>query len=304
MRWVCEFFMPGFRGRDLRSPVSPRFELRMVGAVLVAAVLIVGVTPRGIWACACGCSVFDVGTPSLIPKGSGGTVWFEYDFMNQYINWHGSQPASAGANTDKQIKTHFLTVGAQYMFNRSWGVMVTVPYWDRTFRTAGNPNDPAQINQYNHANFGDVRIWGMYTGLSEDMSLGLLAGFKLPTGDHTYEDFDRDTSIGTGSTDLLLGAYKVGTFPTHLGNVSLTFRGRPFQWYAQGQETTFRPRNSTTRWARSTILARSGHSKSSRHFSPCTPRFARTTWARNRIVPTAGTTVFCSLRAARSGWEF
>ena len=75
----------------------------------------------------------------------------------------------------------------------------------------------------------------MYTGLLEDMSLGLLAGFKLPTGDHTYEDFDRDTSIGTGSTDLLLAAYKVGTFPTHIGNVNLTFRERPFQWYVQGQ---------------------------------------------------------------------
>ena len=89
------------------------------------------------------------------------------------------------------------------------------------------------ISQFNHANFGDVRIWGMYTGLQEDMSLGLLGGFKLPTGDHTYDDFDRDTSIGTGSTDLLLGAYKIGTFPTRLGNMNLTFLERPFNYYAQ-----------------------------------------------------------------------
>ena len=203
---------------------------RAVGLLSLVTGLVVTLTPSLSWACACGCSVFDVGTPSLIPNGAGGTVWFEYDFMNQYINWHATQPSSGANNDDKQIKTHFLTAGGQYMFNRSWGLMVTVPYTIRTFRTQGDGNN---INQYNHANFGDVRIWGMYTGLSEDMSLGLLAGFKLPTGDHTYNDFDRDTSIGTGSTDLLLGAYKIGNLPKRIGNVSLTFRDRPFNWYIQ-----------------------------------------------------------------------
>jgi hypothetical protein len=202
------------------------------GRLLVAAVFLISLTPSLTWACACGCGIFDVGTPSLFPSGGGGTVWLEYDFMNQYINWHASGPSSGVNNSDKQIKTDFLTVGGQYMFNRSFGLMVTVPYTIRTFRTEGDGND---INQYNHANFGDVRIWGMYTGLSEDMSLGLVAGFKLATGDHTYNDFDRDTSIGTGSTDLLVGAYKLGTFPSRIGNVKLTFRDRPFNWFVQAQ---------------------------------------------------------------------
>ena len=118
--------------------------------------------------------MFDVGTPSILPDGPGGTVWLEYDFANQYINYHHTEPASAGANSDQQIKTHFLTAGAQNMLNRDWGAMVTVPYTIRNFRTEGDT--PDQINQYRHANFGDVRLWGMYTGLLEDMSLGLLAG--------------------------------------------------------------------------------------------------------------------------------
>lgn len=199
---------------------------------MAAAVFLIALTPSLSWACACGCGVFDVGTPSLVPDGAGGTVWFEYDFMNQYINWHATQPSSRVNNDDKQIKSDFQTVGAQYMFNRNWGAMITVPYTIRTFRTQG---DGDNINQYNHGNFGDVRIWGMYTGLLEDMSLGLLAGFKLPTGDHTYNGFDRDTAIGTGSTDLLLGAYKLGNFPSRIGNLNLTFRDRPFSWYVQGQ---------------------------------------------------------------------
>jgi hypothetical protein len=65
--------------------------------------------------------------------------------------------------------------------------------------------------------------------------LGLLAGFKLPNGDHTYSHFDRDTWIGTGSTDLLIGAYKIGTFPTSIGKINLTSRERPFSWFTQLQ---------------------------------------------------------------------
>jgi hypothetical protein len=234
------------RARSNRaSALHSHFSMRF-GRSLIAAVLIIATAPALAFACACGCSIFDVGTPSLIPKGAGGTVWLEYDFMNQYINWRQTQPASAGANDDKQIKTHFLTAGAQYMFNHDWGAMITVPYTIRTFRTASD-NNPDQINQYNHANFGDVRIWAMYTGLLEDMSLGLLAGFKLPNGDHTYYNFDRDTSIGTGSTDLLIGAYKIGNIPARVGNFNLTFRERPFSWFTQLQyEYPFRSTGNYT----------------------------------------------------------
>jgi hypothetical protein len=226
-------------GRDGWKSILLHGAARLFAAV----VLVLIVAPGMVWACACGCGVFDVGTPSLIPDGAGGTVWYEFDFMNQYINWHSSRPASAASNQDKQIKTYFNTVGGQYMFNHDWGVMVTVPYTARVFRTSpaeahppGPDNDDnLPPNQYRHANFGDVRLWGMYTGLLKDMSLGLLVGIKTPSGDWTYPHFDRDTSIGTGSTDLLLGAYKIGTFPSQIGNVNLTLWERPFQYYLQGQ---------------------------------------------------------------------
>ena len=222
-------FAPSFGAPAYRSNFWSRFE-----RLLIVAIILIGLSPGLSWACACGCSIFDVGTPSLIPNGAGGTVWLEYDFANQYINWHATQPSAAGNNTDKQINTNWVTAGAQYMFNHDWGAMITVPYEIRTFRTESDTN-PNQINQYNHANFGDVRIWGMYTGLLEDMSLGLLAGFKLANGDHTYFNFDRDTSIGTGSTDLLLGAYKIGPLPSRIGKVNLTFRERPLNWFVQLQ---------------------------------------------------------------------
>jgi hypothetical protein len=172
------------------------------GAAVLAAM-----SPNLALACACGCGVFDVQTGSMLPNGPGGTVWAEYDFMNQNINWSGTSVAPAANNTDKVIRTHFMTAGGQYMFSREWGVNAEVPYWDRYFKTT---DDSGNLVGFNHDNFGDVRVRGVYSGFSPDMSTGITFGFKLPTGDYKYANFDRDTEIGTGSTDLLLGAYHMG----------------------------------------------------------------------------------------------
>ena len=199
---------------------------------LLAALLLVGLTPGLSWACACGCGVFEVDTAALFPEGSGGQVWTQYEFMDQYINYHATQPASGSYNNDKYIRTDFMEFGAQYMFNRSWGAMLEVPYWVRQYKGAYEGNN-ADINWYQNNSIGDIRIQGMYTGLSEDMSTGLMMGIKVPSGDWRYPNFDRDTQIGTGSTDLLMGVYHLGTIPKQLGTLPLTFRERPFNYFVQ-----------------------------------------------------------------------
>ncbi|MGH7814328.1 MAG: hypothetical protein ACREQI_10050 [Candidatus Binataceae bacterium] len=201
------------------------FSMAIAGLLAGAAVFI-GLTPALGWACACGCGVFEVATPSLLPKGAGGTVWTEWDYMDQDIDWHATTPASAGQNNDKKLETNFVTVGAQYMFNRSWGAMLEVPYWERNYRGAYVGNN-ADIQEFDMNSIGDIRIMGMWTGLSEDMSTGFLGGFKLPSGDWHYPPYDRDTQIGTGSTDLLMGGYKIGHSP-------FTVMERPFGWFLQG----------------------------------------------------------------------
>jgi hypothetical protein len=50
----------------------------------------------------------------------------------------------------------------------------------------------------------------MYTGFNKDMSTGVFGGLKLATGDFTAAGFDRDTQIGTGTTDLVFGGFKRG----------------------------------------------------------------------------------------------
>src|SRR5262249_50097329 len=121
------------------------------------------------------------------------------------------------------------TLGAQYMFNREWGVMLEVPYWYRYFKTQPSPGE---IQRINFNSLGDIRIEGMFTGLSEDMSTGLLAGIKVPSGWWQEPNVDRDTQIGPGSTDLLLGAYQLGPLPSRFGKLPLTFRNR-LNWFGQ-----------------------------------------------------------------------
>jgi len=162
------------------------------------------------FACACGCGVFNVGTSSMFPMGTGGTIWEEYDFMDQTHNWSKDSKASADDNPDKQIRTSFINTGLQYMFNRDWGVSIEVPYEHRYFKTDNGTQGAPDIQSFVHDAIGDIRLQGIYTGFSSDMSTGLNFGLKLPTGDYTYPNFDRDTEIGSGSMDALIGAYHRG----------------------------------------------------------------------------------------------
>jgi hypothetical protein len=146
-------------------------------------------------------------------------VFLEYDYADQGRNWSGTSGAPAANNSDKDIRTNFFVAGGQYMFNEDWGVMAEVPYTDRNFVTAnGGPPKP-----FDHSALGDIRLMGVYSGFEPDMSSGVIFGLKLPTGDHTFAHFDRDTEIGSGSTDLLLGAYKTGALTTD----------QSFGWFSQ-----------------------------------------------------------------------
>jgi len=193
---------------------SPATLKRPVPQVLGAtALLTVLVAPRVAWACACGCGVFDVGTSSMFPQGPGGMAFLQYDYQDQNRNWSGASEAPAANNGDKEIETHFVTAGLQYMFNNSWGVRLEVPYDYRSFKTtSAAPGNP--VTTIDWGALGDIRIEGLYTGFSPDLSSGVSLGLKLPTGDFThndaYGDVDRDSEIGTGSTDILLGGFYRG----------------------------------------------------------------------------------------------
>jgi len=176
-----------------------------IGGGIVAAIL----TPALAHACACGCGIVDVATSSLFPQGSGGMAFVNYGYQDQNQNWSGNERAQSANNPDKEIETHFGTLGLQYMFNDDWGARVEVPVWNRTFRTDISDTATPDVVSRNWTGLSDIRLKGIYTGLSPDQSSGLTFGVKLPTGsiNHFGDVVDRDTEMGTGSTDILLGAF-------------------------------------------------------------------------------------------------
>ena len=76
----------------LMSLKVPRWA---AGILLVSSLI-----PAEALACACGCSVFDVGSTALLPKEGdhGGAVYFEWDHSTQNTNWHDLSKASPGAS--------------------------------------------------------------------------------------------------------------------------------------------------------------------------------------------------------------
>jgi hypothetical protein len=171
-------------------------------------------------ACACGCGIFDVQTGAVLPTHGGGTAFFEYDHMDQRRNWSGARQAPAEDNEDQRLKTGFFTVGTHFMASKDWGGMIDLPYWTRDFTVLSDEDGSRE--QFKHSAVGDVRLRAVYAGFSPDMTSGLTFGAKLPTGPIHQTGMDRDTQIGTGSTDLLLGAYTLGAI------------GERFGWYADG----------------------------------------------------------------------
>ena len=168
------------------------------------ALLVVMCAPLRLWACACGCGVFEVGGSEMLPQGAGTQLFYQASYLDQTDNWSGTSRAPAADNADRHIRTLFQSVGMRHMFDRDWGLSVDVPYDQRHFATV----DDGIPNVIDHGEIGDIRITGMYTGFSGDMSSGLTFGLKLANGDWKVPGFDRDTQIGTGSTDLLLGGYR------------------------------------------------------------------------------------------------
>jgi hypothetical protein len=251
-----------------KVPGALKIAHRAIASAAAFAVLLAMTgAPDPALACACGCAVFDVGANAAFPNGSdsGFSAWFRYNYMDQDKNWAGSSSAPSSWNADKDITTSFYTFGGQYMFNHDWGVMVELPVFDRTLTTTGDGTayPVGQIYSSSLTDMGDIMVQGIYAGFSPDMSTGVTFGVKLPTGNYTgpYNPpnglpasnpnsttggltYDRDSLPGSGSTDLLFGAYHVGGL-TQDGKLAYFTQAR-FQMAImerEGATGTYRPGN-------------------------------------------------------------
>src|SRR5208282_5356248 len=123
----------------------------------ILLVMLMSCTHTMSFACACGCNVFAVGPRWMMATTTGTTFSFQYNYMNQYNNWSGTNSASPDSNDDKQILTSFYTLGFQTTINREWGIMVELPVWTRYFKTTDDNGNLASVT---HTSAGDVRLLG------------------------------------------------------------------------------------------------------------------------------------------------
>jgi hypothetical protein len=178
----------------------------------------------------CGCSLNSDWASQGYTVSSGWSVDLKSNYYGQSQLRRGSSSVDRGgitlpADQEIQLKTinRELLLGIDYSPSREWGVNLLLPYYDRPHSTT--MEGETDVTTSHSRGLGDVRILARYQGFSPDLSWGVQVGLKLPTGrsDDVFDNgpaageiIDRGLQLGTGTTDLLVGAYKFGNLGAYL----------------------------------------------------------------------------------------
>lgn len=201
----------------------------------------------------CGCSLNSDWASQGYATSRGFHLSLREDYFNQSRLIEGSHRIAVGSvalPSDEELQRKTINrntlLGADYSFNRAWGLSVQLPWFSRYHETW--PEGETTLSSSDGQGIGDVRVLGRYQGFSPDASLGLQFGVKLPTGTfkQTFnagtaagELLDRGLQRGTGTTDALLGVYKFG----YLGE-SMGYFAQAMAQVAMNARDGFRPGNS------------------------------------------------------------
>jgi hypothetical protein len=154
----------------------------------------------------------------------GWRMSLEYDYIPQdqlRSGTHAISDVPDGQELEHETLNRYITAGLSYSPNSAWNVSLLVPYVVRTHSTYGtfDSSQPLpELSTSRSSSLGDIRAIVSYQGLLPTHTLGLQLGVKLPTGRYgTAIDFnagpaagtplDAGLQPGTGSTDVILGAY-------------------------------------------------------------------------------------------------
>jgi hypothetical protein len=217
---------------------------RVLHLILSGGVTTLTLVPVSGLACAtCGCTL-STDAAAGYSSESGWRLNLEYDFIDQTQLRTGTNAISAPAvgeinnvggaqEVEHRTTNRYTTATIGYTSTADWNFRLIVPYIDRSHSTfGGSPNPLAQgdISGSTLKGLGDVRLVTSWQGLLPTHNLGLQLGVKLPTGDYgggptesgsvvgrsptlftsgPAQGVPVDTSLqpGTGSTDIILGAF-------------------------------------------------------------------------------------------------
>ena len=184
-------------------------------------------------ACAsCGCTLTADWLSQGLAAQPGTTFSLRYDYVPQTELQSGTHRVDLSQitfPTDREIErhtfNHSVTATLDHQFANDWGLDVQLPFVARPHSTIAE--DTTEPSHSDTTGIGDLRVVGRWQGLSTPGNVtGLEAGLVLPTGQfhQTFdagpeagEEVDRGLQPGTGTTQLVLGAYHLGAVATELG---------------------------------------------------------------------------------------
>lgn len=144
--------------------------------------------------------------------------------------------AGGSQEVEHQTINRYWNLGINYSPNAKWSFSAIIPFVDRSHSTYGNATPdqltPGNLSGATSSGLGDVKLIASYQGFLPTHNLGVQLGVKLPTGKYGGQNTltgaavgrspvffssgpnsaggqTLDTSLqpGTGSTDLIVGAY-------------------------------------------------------------------------------------------------
>jgi hypothetical protein len=204
-----------------RCRAAPAFVTTLALPVLITTLL---EAPRPAYACAsCGCTL-SADAAMGYSASAGWRMSIEYDYLHQDQLRSGTQTLSTvpdGIELERETLNRYITAGLDYSPSSNWNFNLLVPYVVRTHSTYGefDSTQPLpELSSSRSSSLGDVKLIGSYQGLLPTHNLGVQLGVKLPTGRYgTAVDFqggpnagtplDASLQPGTGSTDIIVGAY-------------------------------------------------------------------------------------------------
>ncbi len=197
--------------------------IRPAALVPAMAACLLSIPSESALACAtCGCTLSTDAATGFSTQ-TGWRLGLQYDYIDQDQLRHNTGSASSvplGNELENETTNHYITASANYAFNSRWNVSLLLPYVVRDHTTYGeyDPATPAELTGSHSSSLGDMKLIGSYQGFLPTHNLGVQVGVKLPTGrsgDAVHfnagpdagEPLDASLQPGTGSTDLILGAY-------------------------------------------------------------------------------------------------
>jgi hypothetical protein len=173
---------------------------------------------------ACGCTL----NADWAGQGLAALPGFHLDLRQDYFNQDELRAGSSAQDrarlplpNDQEVQQRTLnrntTLTLDYASGATWGLSLQLPFYNR-FHSTYAPGDTERSTSQGTGP-GDVRVLVRYQGEGA-AARGVQVGLKLPTGafhdafsggPQAGEPLDRGLQRGSGTTDLLVGAYQFGS---------------------------------------------------------------------------------------------